>query len=155
MNPMKTTMKAIGAAIMIILAAGSAQASARRVAKPAKPSPAAAARIAKIQAMYNKGTLNRAFTTIQDPDKTRALRNTKALSVYRATIGESKNLDLVSDGDHDMFKARAKSGEWLLLTYPEDSGRGDGVWLFDKSGMKQIAAGTAHNGKLRTLKAAK
>lgn len=96
---------------------------------------------------YDHGLEKAGYRPIADPEKDKSLKGTKALQTYKDTLGEGKNLDLCTDGDHEVY--RGKHGELLVLTSPEDSSRGDDVFLFDKSGNKQLAHGLGHDGKLK------
>ena len=90
------------------------------------------------------------FKQIADPEKDRSLKGTKALSLYKATLGEGRSMSLVTDGDHLVYRARG--GQVCVLTFPEDADRGDGLWVFDKTGNKLIAEGLAKEGKLHWAK---
>jgi len=82
-----------------------------------------------------------------DPDTDASLKGTAALKLYQATMGEGKDLDMCTDGDHLVY--RRSSGELCVETFPEDAGRGDNLWVFDKTGQKLIAHGVSHDYKLR------
>lgn len=122
---------------------------ASHAAGKASPQPSAA----QIKKAYEGDVEKHGYKLIADPETDKALKGTRALNTYKATMGEGKNLNLVTDGDHLMY--RGKAGDYLLLTYPEDSSRGDGLWAFDKTGNKLVARGTAFDGKLKKFSAPK
>jgi hypothetical protein len=90
------------------------------------------------------------YKQLADPEKDKSLKGTKALSLYKATLGEGRSLDLVTDGDHLVYRGRG--GQVCVLTFPEDADRGDGLWVFDKTGQKLLAQGVAKEGHLRWTK---
>jgi hypothetical protein len=114
---------------------------------PAQPS------LAQIKKAYEGDVEKHGYKLIADPESDKALKGTRLLNTYKATNGEGRNLNLVTDGDHDVY--RGKAGDYLLLTYPEDNSRGDGIWAFDKTGNKLVAQGTALDGKIKKLSAPK
>jgi hypothetical protein len=122
--------------------------SIRRTSHPvSQRASTAAPSLSAIKHAYEKGVEKNGYRLIEDPETDKSLKNTRALDTYKATMGEGKNLDLVTDGDHLVY--RGKAGELLVMTYPEDAGRGDSLWVFDKTGNQLLGTGVAHEGKLR------
>jgi hypothetical protein len=115
--------------------------------RPIHHTPATKPAPSTIAADYKKGFDKAGYKLIADPEKDLSLRGTKALALYKNTLGEGKNLDLCTDGDHLVY--RSKSGQICVTTFPEDSSRGDGLWVFDKTGNKLLEQGVAIDGKLK------
>src|ERR1043166_6021314 len=107
---------------------------------PAAHRPAAAAAmpsLAQIKKAYQGDVEKHGYKLIADPETDKGLKGTRALAIYKATMGEGKSLALVTDGDHLVYRGRA--GDVLVMTYPEDSSRGDDLWVFDRTGNKKLA----------------
>src|SRR5258705_10248303 len=79
--------------------------------------------LAQIKKAYQGDVEKHGYQLVADPEIDKRLKGTRALAIYRATLGEGKSLALVTDGDHLVY--RGKAGDVLVMTYPQDSSRGD------------------------------
>jgi hypothetical protein len=104
--------------------------------------------LANVKQDYQRNRMDQAklYKPIADPETDKSLRGTAALKLYQATLGEGHNLDECTDGDHLAY--RRSTGEIVIATFPEDSSRGDGLWVFDKTGQKLLGHAVALDGKL-------
>jgi hypothetical protein len=94
--------------------------------------------LANIKQDYQKHRMDQTklYKPIADPETDKSLKGTAAQKLYAATMGDGPNLDECTDGDHLAY--RRSTGEIVIATFPEDSTRGDGLWVYDKTGQKLL-----------------
>jgi hypothetical protein len=113
---------------------------------PPKTNPAQTL-LSNIKQDYQKNRMDQGklYKPIADPETDKSLKGTAAFKQYQATMGEGPNLDDCTDGDHLVY--RRSTGEIVLATFPEDASRGDGLWVFDKTGQKLLGHAVSVDGK--------